>query len=523
MMNPAMLLAACLSTQVPPPDAASRLAESYRAERRAILDREAGRLEALADRLSAAGEQGAASEVRKHLPSPPEPSGAERIVPLPEVVAARSRTGGLANVPVGPKASSGWKAELDSARHESARSLFDLANRAAAAVPRHLALADACLRAVIARQPDHPEARRLLGYVAHEGGWATPYAAQQSRDGKVLHPVYGWVSAGWVPHLERGELPARGRPEGKEVWLPADQADSQRRDFRNAWTIRTEHFTIRTNVPLSEAIAFGRHLETLHEVFETLFADVLGENLPLAQRFKNRTAVGEKAREPHLVSYFAEKPEFVEHLRPVQGDTIEQSLGLYLPARPGKGRRGHAYFFRDPGGQIRATATLSHEVSHQLLFESGIAGANDYTKNVGTYWVFEGLGTYFETLTIQPDGTVLIGGLVGPRNEEARRNLIQPGKFVPLAAFVRMDQPTFNGDRGGDIFLHYQEASALTSFLMHGRAGAYREGFLDYVRDACRGQVRRGGGRTLEDRLGKPYAAVESEFLASLKEAVPAK
>ena len=38
----------------------------------------------------------------------------------------------------------------------------------------------ACAR-VIERQPDHREARRLLGYVPHEGGWARPFAVQTAQ------------------------------------------------------------------------------------------------------------------------------------------------------------------------------------------------------------------------------------------------------------------------------------------------------------------------------------------------------
>ena len=66
------------------------------------------------------------------------------------------------------------------------------------------------------------------------------------------------------------------------------------------------------------------------------------------------------------------------------------------------------------------TATLYHEVSHQLLFESA-GRRTTIERNVGNYWVFEGLGTYFETLTAEPDGSLRIGGLVGPRIDEARR------------------------------------------------------------------------------------------------------
>lgn len=514
MGSVAFLILAAVA-QVPPPDAATKASASLRAEEKAILSREARRLGDIADDLKRKGDTQGEADVRK-LAAPAENSGQDRFIPLPEVVPAKPKPAGLANVPVGGRAAISWKAEVDAARGDAAKALLALAGKAAGSSPKHLARADRCLRNVLDRQPDQPEARRLLGYVPHLGGWATPYAVKQIADGKTLHPVYGWVNDAWVPHLEKGELPARGRPEGKEQWLPADQADAQRRDPKNAWTIHTEHFSIRTNVPLAEAIAFGRHLETLHELFESLFADVIGDNLPLAQRFKSRSQVGEKAADPHQVTYFAEKEQYVEYLRPFQGEEIEQSLGLYLPARTGKSRKGHAYFFRDAGGQIDVTATLYHEVSHQLLFESGIAGANDYRKNVGNYWVFEGLGTYFETLSLEKDGSALIGGLVGPRNEEARKNLTKPGGLVPLSAFIRYDENTFKGENGGDIHLHYQQASALTSYLMNGLDGTYREGFLDYVRDAARGQIRRTAGRSLEDRIDTPYAALEAGFLAYL-------
>jgi hypothetical protein len=221
------------------------------------------------------------------------------------------------------------------------------------------------------------------------------------------------------------------------------------------------------------------------------------------------------------VSYYATREEYVEAVRPVQGLGVEESLGIYIPAGRGAGRK-HAYFFRDQGGQLDVTATLFHEVSHQLLFESGVAAAADYRKNVGNYWVFEGLGTYFETLTFEPDGSVRIGGLSGPRLAEARRTLGERGNIVPLAAFVRYDMDSFNGD---DIFQHYQQAAALAVYLMNGRAGAYREPFLDYVRDACQGRLRRTTGRSLEDRLGKSYSELEAELRQYLRggpAAVPA-
>ena len=111
--------------------------------------------------------------------------------------------------------------ELAAIQKQTVAALEKLSARALGADVKHYSMADACLRAILVRDPDHAEARRLLGYVAHDGGWATPFAVDQFKKGKVLHSTYGWVDATWVPHLERGELPARGMTSPKGVrWLP---------------------------------------------------------------------------------------------------------------------------------------------------------------------------------------------------------------------------------------------------------------------------------------------------------------
>jgi hypothetical protein len=403
-------------------------------------------------------------------------------------------------------------------RETSAKALFALAEKAGSA--RHFALADECLRAVLDRDPDHKEARRLLGYVPHEGGWATPFAAGKLKAGWVNHATFGWVEGSWVPHLEKGELPApKARGQATTRWLPAEEADRLHGRWADAWTIATEHFAIRTDVPLSEAIAFSRQLEAFHDLFTALLADVVavgdGLHLPLAQRFRDKALTGEKPEAPHQVHYFASKEEFVEALMPLEGPGIADSLGLYIPPKPGRGRRAPAFFFRDPGGPIEATATLYHEVSHQLLFE--MAGPDAFLRNAGNYWVFEGLGTYFETVVPGPDGSLEVGGLVGPRIEQARFRLVRGREFIPIERFVAMGQAEFKGGGKEAMILRWQEAQALAIFLMQARGRAYREGFLDYVKDAYRGRIKGDVGQTLAARLGVPYGTLDAQFLDFLK------
>ncbi len=499
-----LLVGLSLLVQVPPPSLGTTTAKELEAARRSIVANEAAETNDVAQQLAGAGDSKAAQLVRERIARPIEQDGPTRIMPLAEVVKAR---------PV-EKGGEPWRARLNEIEQQSGSALFNLAQRASKSDPPSYALASQCLRAVLERQPDQPEARRLLGYVPYEGGWARPFAVDQLRKGYVSHPIFGWVLSDWVPHLDRGELPAPvTRGQNKARWLSAQQANNLRANWSPPWRINTEHFEIQTDVPLDEAISFGRRLEAFHDVFMAILTDILGENIPLVRRFKDPSMTGEPGYKPHAVYYFKSQNEYIDHLTPRYGPEIGESLGFYDPPKAGANKRQPAYFFRDPNGQLPTTATLYHEVSHQLLFET--AGPNAYMRNVGNYWVFEGLGTYFETITPLADGSIEVGGLVGRRIEEAIRSLADQGRVIPLAEFVGFDQAAFNSKEG--IYVHYQEATALTVFLMQWHQGTYRDGFLEYVRDAYRGRIKHRPGQFLQDRLGQSYTVIDSQLRAFLK------
>jgi hypothetical protein len=160
-------------------------------------------------------------------------------------------------------------------------------------------------------------------------------------------------------------------------------------------------------------------------------------------------------------------------------------------------------------------------VSHQLLFET--AGKDNYERNSGNFWVFEGLGTYFETVEPQSDGTLHVGGMVGRRLEVAYQRIIDGREYVPLAHFVTMSETVFARNEGKtDVFLHYAEANALAVFFMQFDRGHYRDDFLDYVGHAYRGHLGRGSAHALDAVLGVPYSKLDQQFLAFLKEFGPA-
>jgi len=518
------LLGIVVLVQVPPPAPTKEVARELEAARLWVLATETAALDGLAETLKRLNKPEVVLQLRKSFLLESAPDGPIRIMPLPEVVGrGGNRPAGGGRLPEPkphrePPALSldpPQQAKFDEIRSQAASKLFELANRAAKSDPPQYSLASVCLRSVLERRPDHPEARRLLGYVRYEDGWVRPFAVRKLKEGNVNDPTYGWVPSDWPPHLKRGELPApQGRGQRKDRWLSAAEADRLRAGWDPPWQISTEHFKLLTNVPLAEAISFGRRLEAFHDLFTALLGDILGENLPLARRFRDPAMTGEPEYRPHVVYYFASKAEYVDYFRNKAGaPNLEESLGYYEPTKSGRGR-APAYFFRDPAGQLPVEANLYHEVSHQLLFET--AGPNAYTKNVGNYWVFEGLGTYFETVAPEDDGSLEVGGLVGRRIEEAIKSLVDQKRAIPLAQFIALDQQDFKKDNPR-IYLHYQQAMALAVFLMQWHHGTYRDAFFDYVRDAYRGRIKRATGRSLQDRLGQPYDTLDRQFLTFLE------
>ena len=436
------------------------------------------------------------------------PDGPTRFMPLPEVFE--------------PRKSSSSPAELREIRKRAAAALFALAGEAARSEARAISAlrASACERCSNAT----PTARRPGGFwdmcrTAGVGPLRSRSASSRKKKSTTRPsagcPRTGWdtlTAASFLPLRERARNGRRGcrlpRPTGSEPIgahagsLPPSTSIS-RRTCR--WPKRSHS---------------AARLEAFHDLFMTLFADVLGENLPMIRLFKNPKLEPDSLPQSrlHQVLYFASKAEFVDHLSPVLGPEVALNLGFYDPPKNGRGRVP-AYFYRDPDGQIPETATLYHEVSHQLLFET--AGPNSYTKNFGNFWVFEGLGTYFETITPQPDGSLEVGGLVGPRIAEAYQSLVVRHDSIPMAKFVAFDESTFRDKI--QIYHNYQQAMALTVFLMQWNQGAYRDAFLDYVRDAYHGRIKRGTGRPLQDRLQQPYATLEKQFLTFLKDAKAAQ
>ena len=503
MFPAAALLALGLFLQVPAPNDSTKATLSLRRERQEILGKEAQSLTKIVDREVAADHLEIARKIRA-LIDPPPPAGGTRFWPLAQVVPAESTKVNLPKV-------------VQDLRAKTAGELFDLAVRASSPPIRSFSLADSCLRDVIRRNPNHAEARRLLGFLAYKGGWATPHAKAFLERGFVLHPKFGWVDKTWLAHLDAGELPARFDSRQKaSAWLPAAQVDTLHENWDKAWKIDTApHFQLRTNVALADAIAFAGRLEELYELFFAEFADVIGpDSLPLARRFATKTLQPTRTTEKHAVWYFDTKQEYVNYFRTEFQRDETLSLGFYMPPQMASSFRvpPRSYFYRDDTHAIASLATLFHEGSHQILFESGVKSSPEIMKT--NFWIWEALGTYFETVSPQPDGSILLGKMTGPRIDSARQRLLERGEFLPIEKLTILEADQFNDLEKDAVYRNYAESMALAIFFLHYKDGLYREEFLDYVADNYRGRNR---SRTLAARLDVSFRQLDREFLEYLK------
>lgn len=473
-----------------------------------IITEERARLFDLSDRSTDETTRRSAGAILKQLEIPPKDRALQgiRFELMPEVVRHGESTMAFE-----------WNRtrELRDLRDSTIDRLWKLA--AKAAFQERFRVTDQALRAIVARDPQQPEAWRVLGYIATVDGWATPYAYAQMERNRVSHPRFGWLDKEWVEPLENGQLPiGKDARTGKVAFGPAAEANAAHSDWANAWEIVTEHFRIRSDVTFEEAVAFGRKLESFHQFFFSTMADLIGPELPLAKRWRAKLSKPVASPVVHHVAYFAEKERYVEELTPLEGPEIADSIGYYRrPPQTAnsrqRGGRGMSYFFQDRGGQLPVEATLYHEASHQLLFET--AGRDRLDANRGHYWLFEGLGTCFETVKIEDDKHLRFGQPTGPRMDVARKRILEDKVYTPYDVFEAYGKAGFESP--AKIYDHYAQAMALTlHFLMHPDPRT-RDIFLDYSRDAYKGRLR--GNRGLAERLGVNPDDLDRQLIEYLK------
>jgi hypothetical protein len=389
------------------------------------------------------------------------------------------------------------------ARKKYAEALFGLAKEAAEAGQPSLAFQWAT--EVLRENPDHAEARRVLGYVERDGKWLTAYGAKMYDVGKVWDSERGWVAA-----VEGGQSPFAPRTSQKGT-VPAAAEAVRHADIRHGWAIRTDHFLVTTNQSLAAGAELAARLERLYQIWRQLFAGFYYSEQEVRGLFAGERIARVPAR-PFKVFYHRDRDDYVNTLRrrqPMIGDT----LGIYFDTI------AEAHFFAPDnnaaGDPIEksvtaglAIATLNHEAVHQLFQESKPAARR--IGALANFWVVEGVATYFETLTEHLDPKAgryyTIGELDKGRLPTARRNL-KEGRYTPLAELTQMGKDELQ--QSASIGQQYRESCGLAALLIDGEHGRYREPLVRYLQAVYTGH---DSDQTLAEATGASYAELDAAY-----------
>ena len=377
-----------------------------------------------------------------------------------------------------------------------ASSLFDQARQACE--KGNMGLALRLVEQTLVFEPDHADARRVLGYRLVGESWAGSYAARRLDQDEVWHPQFGWIKKADTQRWKEGL-----RPLGKR-WISI--ADDQRRHatIDKGWQIRTDHFRVKTNHSRSEAARLAIRLEEFYQIWQQQVGGFFLKTEDLQQRFDGKPSSGYRNK-PFQVIYYKTRDQYNVALRGVQ-PRIEMTLGIYFDTT----RSTH--FF---AGESQDVGTIYHEVVHQLFQES-----NRSARNVGALanaWVIEGVACYFESLEEHSDPLVgryfTLGTHSAGRLPAARHRRLVDDYYVPLAELSALGMSDLQ--RRQDIARLYSQSAGLATFLMHYQEGRYRPALVKLLQ-----LVYTGGDKvsTLQELTGRSFAQLDQEYLEFLQQ-----
>ena len=386
-----------------------------------------------------------------------------------------------------------WKSQLRHHRQAYARDLYTLSRKALSA--GYVSFAYERIREVVQNDSDHAAARRILGYVRLANEWLSPFEAQMAKTRKVFHPRFGWIARENADKYEDGQRPFQGR------WISAAKDAEIRRDFRNAWEVRTEHYLIRTNHSLEKGVELAVKLERFHELFFQVLAGFFNSADQAKQLFEG--ANGRAANQlPHQneVYFFRTREEYLAELRKKTKQDVEITRGMFFADN------GIAYFYDHPDSDD--DSTLYHEGTHQLL-----AASRPQTGPIGVrgnFWLIEGIACYMESFQRQGDRCT-IGNPNALRVRRAREHLLKESYYIPLEEFARMGMVEFQTDP--NIKKNYSQCAAMTHFFLHARDGKYREALIEHLSQiySPRKTVRESP-ESLSELTGVPDTTLDEQY-----------
>jgi hypothetical protein len=346
--------------------------------------------------------------------------------------------------------------------------------------------------------PDHADARRLLGYQRVGEEWAGKYAQRMLETGHVWRREFGWIKA---DHLEKYESGLR--PWGTR-WISIEEDAERHATIDRGWTVRTDHFLITTNVDRAAGAELAVRLETLYQLWRQLFGEFAVTPAELRARLEGKQATGHK-RQPFRVVYHRNRDEYNAALVRRQPQ-IGITLGIYFDAQ----RESH--FF---AGEDQDAGTIAHEAVHQFFYESAPKPTRHLAPTANA-WAVEGVACYFESLARSEDASggeaFTIGTAGAGRLPAARHRRVVDDYYMPLAELSALGMTDLQ--QRPDIARLYSQSAGLAAFFMDAEGGALRQPFRELLALVYAG---RDSADKLAELAGRDYGQLDREYQAFMQ------
>ncbi|MEZ6042979.1 MAG: hypothetical protein R3C20_20955 [Planctomycetaceae bacterium] len=393
-----------------------------------------------------------------------------------------------------------WRLQLNHHRTERAAEMYTLARSALrSGFP---SLAFSMILDVVRLDPDHEFARSILGQQlyhdparsedpAYNGEWVSPFEQEMRREGRIYDSRFGWIPSSTLARYEQGFRP------WKSDWISREKEAEIRREFRNAWEVRSEHFRVKTNVSLEAGVELSEKLEVFYDWLQRNMAVFFDTPQALEKRFEavSRSSRKSQLSRPMEVEYFATPEEYNKRIAHLIPRGIETTGFYSQPDRT-------SFFYQKE--DTSDFSTVYHEATHQILdlhtSNERLAAARIRAAKMrirrptewvlcenSNFWMIEGLACYFESLEIN-QGSLSVGNPEFVRFDTARQRALGADPlisfYMPMKQFCSLGKSDFQNSP--HVAQLYTQASGLTHFMMHFDDGVYKDAFVQLLSAAYR-------------------------------------
>jgi hypothetical protein len=347
-----------------------------------------------------------------------------------------------------------WRQKFAAICREHAASLFALAQEQAQAGSESTGYA--LLHEVCTVDPDHADARRILGYQLRDGRWLESSTVVKQQAPRVPHRLMGW----------------------------------QPRDYL---IVESVNYHIASTATPEQTLALTEDLERWRVVWRQAFFDYWCPKGRLTEWIEGKSRPS--ARPRHEVVFFGSRDQYVRDLSRLGVAGVEHSTGFYSD------RHETMFFYQsDP----IPSETWRQEQAHQLFQEAGSSSRDPVARS--HVWALEGIAMYFESLVDFPMWATL-GGFDHGRLQFARIHWQREKFFVPFDDLTNLGREAFQTHP--QVAKLYSQSAGMTHFLMSDGGGRYRSAMLQLIEAVYQ---RKAKTDTLAVLCGKSTAELEEEY-----------